>query len=176
MADPHFAGPTIFAVGLILAIAVPLILGGSVRRRVATGFVMFAYTCTVMPYLDHIHFMEHPRLGTTFIVVAAVVLAIGLTALIAGIRNRPVLYCALGVAGLGVVSYFLTWDLMRGAQSYLLPLGLFALTIVVCVAVARIFGGYAKGRQLPCQRLPASFCLASFFWTTTCTHGPGCCR
>lgn len=146
MADPHFTAGNIFAVALLLAVVVPTVIGGGPRRRVATGVVMFIYTCTVMPFLDHIHFMEQPRLGTGFIAVAAVMLAVGFTALIAGMQNLKVLYCGLAVAVLGVVSYFLTWDLMRGAQSYLLPLGLFALTLVICVAIGRLFGGYAKGQ------------------------------
>ncbi|NDK31311.1 ABC transporter permease [Nesterenkonia haasae] len=146
MADPHFAPTTILIVAVLLAIAIPTIIGGSSRRRIATGAVMFFYTCTVMPFLDHIHFMEQPRLGTGFIAIAAIVLAVGFTAMIAGIHNLKVLYCGLAVAALGVVSYFLTWNLMRGAESYLLPLGLFLLTIAICLAIGRIFGGYAKGQ------------------------------
>ncbi|WP_300343738.1 ABC transporter permease [Nesterenkonia sp.] len=146
MADPHFSLPMIAVIAVVLAIAVPMVLGGSARRRIITGAVMFVYTCTVLPLLDHIHFMEHPRLGTGFVAVAGVVLAVGFTALIAGMQNRRVLLCGLAVAGLGIISYFVTWDLLRGAQGYLLPLSLFALTIVICVAVGRFFGGYARGQ------------------------------
>ena len=146
MADPHFTPSTIMIIAVILAIAIPMILGGSVRRRLATGIAMVVYTATVLPFLDHIHFMEQPRLGTGFLVVASIVLALGLTALVAGVRNRQVLYSSLIVAGLGIASYFLTWDILRGAQGYLLPISLFALAILVSVLVGRIFGGYAKGQ------------------------------
>ncbi|WP_150460709.1 ABC transporter permease [Nesterenkonia ebinurensis] len=146
MADPHFNQQTILIVAVALAIAIPLIIGGSARRRIITGVVMFAYTCTVMPFLDHIHFMEEPRLGTGFITVGAVVLAVGFTALIAGMQNTKVLVSGLIVAALGVTAYFATWDMLRAAESYWVPLGLFALTIAVSVAVGRLFGGYAKGQ------------------------------
>src|SRR5699024_6182254 len=120
MADPHFTQSTILAVAAVLAIAVPMVIGGSARRRVATGVTMFIYTATVMPLLDHVHFMEEPRLGAGFIVVAAIVLALGFTALLAGMQNRPALISALVTAALGIAAYYLTWDLVRGAQGYLL--------------------------------------------------------
>ncbi|GAA4828873.1 ABC transporter permease subunit [Garicola koreensis] len=146
MADPHFSQSTILIVAAILTVTVPMIFGGSARRRVAIGATMFVYTATVMPLLDHMHFMEQPRLGTGFIIVGSVVLALGLTALLAGLQNRQVLISGLITAALGVASYFLTWDLIRGAQSYLLPVALFALAIAVSVLVGRVFGGYAKGQ------------------------------
>lgn len=146
MRDAHFSTGNILFVAILLAILVPMLFGGNARRRIITGAIMFIYTCTVMPLLDHMHFMDQPRIGTGALVVAAIALAFGLTALIAGMQNRRVLYVALGVAGLGVVAYLATWEIMRNANGYLTPLALFVLTIAICVLVARVFGGYAKGQ------------------------------
>ncbi|TLQ00270.1 ABC transporter permease [Nesterenkonia salmonea] len=147
MGDPRFSAGNILLMAIILAIAVPIVMGGSTARRVITGSIMFVYTCTVMPLLDHMHFMEHPRIGPIGLLVLGLMLAVGLTALISGLKNRRVLYVALGVVAAAMISYYATWELLRQIPGgYLLLIGLFVLTIALCVIGARLFGGYAKGQ------------------------------
>lgn len=146
MADPEFTWPNILLVAIILAVAVPLIIGGPLLRRLITGAVMFAFTCAVLPLMNSLNFMTHPRLGPWVILALGVGLAFGLTALFAGLKNRRVLYVALSVVLLGIISYYATWGLLRSVDSYLVLLGLFILAIAICVTVARFFGGHARGQ------------------------------
>ncbi|GAB3841952.1 hypothetical protein GCM10028800_01300 [Nesterenkonia populi] len=147
MQSPHFTAGNILFVAAALAFIVPLILGGSTRRRLITGAIMFVYTCTVMPLLDHIYFMEHPRLGPAVILALGLMFAVGTTALIAGLKNRQVLYVALTMVVVGMAAYYGTWELIRQAPGgYFLLMGLFVLAIGIAAVVGRLFGGYAKGQ------------------------------
>lgn len=146
MADPHFSWPQIAITALLAAVVVPGIAGGSVRRRLTTGTVMGIFVLVAMPVMDHLNYARQPSLGPLVITVLGIAAACGLTALIAGIRNRRVLYAALAVVALGLVSYYATfWLLIDPPGGWWTIIGLFAVTVVVSVVVARLVGGTAKG-------------------------------
>lgn len=147
MIDPYFTWPNIFTVSALLAVIVPMILGGSPQRRLITGAIMFAFVCAVLPWMNAVNFMERPRLGAPVIIVASLALAAGFTALIAGIKNRRVLYSTLAVVAAGMVAYYATWGILQDPPGGWLFLGsLFVLTIAVCVVIGRTVGGYARGQ------------------------------
>ena len=155
--EPHFTWVQIFIVAAVLAILVPLIIGGSARRRLATGAVMFAFVLVVMPLLDSMNYAREPRLGPAVITVIGIALAFGLTALLSGLKNRRVLYSALTVVGLGLVSYYATfWLLIEPPGGWLSIIGLFALTIAVAVLVGRLLGGHAKGQAVAVSVITAA--------------------
>lgn len=147
MIDPQFTWPNIFLLAALLAFLVPLVLGGDVIRRIITGGIMFAFVCAVLPWMNAVNFMTHPRLGAPIIIVASLVVAVGFTALVAGMRNRRVLYAALTVVATGVVAYYATWNLLQDPPGGWLFLGsLFILTIVISAMIGRYLGGYARGQ------------------------------
>lgn len=147
MLEPHFTWTNVFVIAALLAVAVPVIIGGDLRRRLITGAVMFAFTCAVLPWMNSVNFMTHPRLGAPIILVGSLMLAVGLTALIAGVRNRRVLASSLTVVVLGMAAYYGTWGLLQDPPGGWLLLGaLFVLTISICIVVGRSIGGYAKGQ------------------------------
>ncbi|MGQ7786514.1 ABC transporter permease subunit [Nesterenkonia sp. K-15-9-6] len=149
MADPHFTWPTTLALAAALAVAVPMIIGGPPIRRVVTAGIMFAFTCLVLPWMDAVSFMHRPRLGPVLIIGLGLMLAVGLTALIAGLRNRRVLYSALAVVGVGAVAYYVTWGILQEPPGgWLFLLAMLALTVVTCVLLGRLLGGYAKGQAV----------------------------
>ncbi|GAA4910798.1 ABC transporter permease [Nesterenkonia rhizosphaerae] len=145
--EPQFTWPAILTLAALLAIIVPLVLGGDPLRRIITGGIMFAFVCLVLPWMNAVNFMASPRLGVPIIIVASLVLAAGFTALIAGIRNRQVLYSTLLVVLVGIVAYYATWGLLQDPPGGWLLLGaLFVLTVTVCVIIGRIVGGDARGQ------------------------------
>lgn len=147
MADPDMGWPLIFGLSLGFALIVTLIMGGDVRRRVITIAASAIFAFAALSYFNWANFAHEPRLGPILIGVLAAGLAFGLTSLIAGLNNRKVLYTALAVVGVGMVSYYLTWGILQEpAGGWLLILGLFLLTIGVCVLLGRVLGGYAKGQ------------------------------
>ncbi|WP_044494167.1 ABC transporter permease [Nesterenkonia massiliensis] len=143
----HFSWPQIFIISAVLAVAIPLVAGGDPKRRVITGVMTFAASAGALWFFDSSSFATTPRIGGIGIIILSLALAVGLTALITGLNNRNVLYTSLMVAGIGIVAYYATWGLLENPPGgWFLMLGLFALTIVVCVVLARVFGGYAKGQ------------------------------
>lgn len=155
--EPHFTWVQIIIVAAVLAVLVPLIIGGSVRRRLATGAAMFAFVLVVMPLLDSMNYAREPRLGPAVITVIGIALAFGLTALLSGLKNRRVLYSALTVVGLGLISYYATfWLLIEPPGGWLSIIGLFALTIALAVLVGRLLGGHAKGQAVAVSVITAS--------------------
>ena len=174
MLEPQFTwGNTLF-VATLLAFVIPMVVGGSMRRRVITGVIMFAFTCAVLPWMNAVNFMTHPRLGPVLIIVMGLAAAAGFTALISGLRNRRVLYLALGIVGLGVVAYYATWELLREPPGgWLLIFGLFVLTVLLCVVSARIFGGYAKGQATVVAVLTGTVVSALILLDHFMYHWPG---
>nr|WP_274617494.1 ABC transporter permease [Nesterenkonia sp. AY15] len=155
--EPHFSWTQIFMVAAVAAILVPLIIGGSARRRLLTGAVMFGFVMIAMPLLDSLNYAREPRLGPALITLLGIGLAFGLTALLSGLRNRSVLYSALTVVGLGLVSYYATfWLLIDPPGGWLSIVGLFVVTITVAVLVGRTMGGHAKGQAVAVSVITAS--------------------
>ncbi|PRZ14145.1 ABC transporter permease [Nesterenkonia sandarakina] len=155
--EPNFTWTQITVVAVVLAIMVPLIIGGSARRRLLTGAVMFGFVLVAMPLLDSLNYAREPRLGPAVITLLGVGLAFGLTALLSGLRNRRVLYSALTVVGLGLVSYYATfWLLIDPPGGWLTIAGLFVVTIAVAVLVGRAMGGHAKGQAVAVSVITAA--------------------
>lgn len=143
----EFSGGQLLLISGVMAVAVPLIAGGSAMRRLVTGAVVGLFSAGALWYFDSAQFALYPRVGALGIILISLGLAVGLTALIAGLKNRQVLYTALTVAALSIVSYYATWNLLQDPPGGWFFLGaLFVLTIVICVVIARTMGGYAKGQ------------------------------
>ncbi|GFZ81837.1 ABC transporter permease [Nesterenkonia alkaliphila] len=143
----EFTTGQIFFISLVLAIGVPLVAGGPPLRRLITGVAVGLFSAGALWYFDSTSFALSPRIGAIGLIVMALGLAVGFTALIAGLKNRQVLYTALTVALIGIVAYYATWDFLQDPPGGWFLLGaLFVLTIAVCVVVARLMGGYAKGQ------------------------------
>ncbi|MDO5493665.1 MAG: ABC transporter permease [Nesterenkonia sp.] len=145
MADPGVTWPTTITLAVIGAVVIPAIIGGPPKRRLITAAMTFVFVMIALPYLDWLNFARYPQLGPAAIAIIGVLFAVGLTALLAGMKNRRVLYSALIVVGLGLVSYYATfWLLIDPPGGWLLIAGLFLLAIALSVLVARLMGGHAK--------------------------------
>ncbi|WP_336581883.1 hypothetical protein [Nesterenkonia sp. PF2B19] len=130
IADPSFAWAEIIVVAAAAAIIVPGIIGGSLHRRVFTGAVMFGFVALIMPVFDWLNYARHPQMGPLVITLLGVAFAFGLTALLAGLQNRRVLYSALIIVGLGLASYYATfWLLLDPPGGWWTIIGLFAVAV-----------------------------------------------
>ncbi|PXA80605.1 MULTISPECIES: ABC transporter permease [Auritidibacter] len=174
MLDPHFTWPNILILATILAIVVPMVLGGSLARRLITGGMMFAFVCAVLPWMNAVNFMTHPRLGPVIILIGSLVLAAGFTALFAGLRHRRVLYSGLTVVALGMIAYYATWNLLEEPPGGWFFLGaMFVLTIAICVVVGRSLGGYAKGPATAVSVLTGALMSGMILLDHFMYHWPG---
>lgn len=174
IAEPEFTWPQIVTVAALAAVVVPAIIGGSLRRRLATGAVMFGFVLVVMPAFEWLNFAREPQLGPLVITLLGVAVAFGLTALLAGMQNRRVLYSALIVVGLGLVSYYATfWLLIDPPGGWWSIIGLFVLAIGLAVVVARLFGGYAKGQATAVSVLTAGIYSTLVLLDHFVRHWPG---
>lgn len=155
--EPSFTWTQIVIAAAAAAILVPLITGGSARRRLLTGAVMFGFVLVVMPLMESMNYAREPRLGPAVITLLGIGLAFGLTALLSGLRNRRVLYSALTVVGVGLISYYATfWLLIEPPGGWLTVIGLFLVTVAVAVLVGRTMGGHAKGQAVAVSVITAS--------------------
>lgn len=154
--EPQFSWTLILIVAAVAAILVPLIVGGSARRRLLTGAAMFCFVLVAMPLLESLNYAREPQLGPAVITAIGIALAFGLTALLSGLKNRRVLYCALIVVGLGLISYYATfWLLIEPPGGWLTIVGLFLVAIALAVIIGRTFGGHAKGQAVAVSVLTA---------------------
>lgn len=143
----HFSWGQILFISAVVGIGIPLVAGGPPLRRIITGIVMGLFSVGALWYFDSAQFALYPRVGALGMIILTLGLAVGLTALIAGLKNRQVLYTALTVGVLGIVSYYATWNILQDPPGGWFFLGaLFVLTVVICIVIARSMGGYAKGQ------------------------------
>ncbi|MDR8018073.1 ABC transporter permease [Nesterenkonia aerolata] len=157
MADPGVSWSTTVTLAVIGAVAIPAIIGGTVRRRLITAAMTFAFVMIALPYLDWLNFARYPQLGPAAIAVIGALFALGFTALLAGLKNRRVLYSALTVVALGIVAYYATfWLLIDPPGGWLTIAGLFILALALAVLVARLIGGYAKNLATTVSLLTAA--------------------
>jgi len=144
IADPGFSWPAVLLAAAVLGIALQAALAGSARRRLLTFAGTFAFVCAVVPYLDWLDFARYPQLGPVAITLVGAAAAVGATALVAGLRNRRVLYAGLITVALGLVAYYATYALLWEPTWWIL-LGLLVVALAVAVGVGRLVGGYSKG-------------------------------
>lgn len=174
IADPSFAWVEIIVVAAAAAIIVPGIIGGSLHRRVFTGAVMFGFVALIMPVFDWLNYARHPQMGPLVITLLGVAFAFGLTALLAGLQNRRVLYSALIVVGLGLASYYATfWLLLDPPGGWWTIIGLFAVAVGLAVGVGRAVGGHAKGQATAVSVLTAALYSGLVLLDHFMRHWPG---
>lgn len=106
LADPTVSTPVLIGLSLVAGLIWQAVVGGDRRRRLttfgvstlATGLVIFGATAT--------GWLLDPSLGIVGVAVLGASVAVGLTALTSGLRDRRALTAALITVAIGVALYY----------------------------------------------------------------------
>jgi peptide/nickel transport system permease protein len=148
--DPKIDVSTALALAVISAFAWGALFGGDRRRRWIVRGVAAVLTFGLLEYLSAVEWFRRPSLGPALIVILAFAVAVGLSALLAGLQRRNVLYCALVMAAIGSVAQFVVIPFLEDptwatwTNIFLLAL----VTIAVAVVVGWFLGGLDKGQAM----------------------------
>ncbi|GMA30569.1 ABC transporter permease [Litorihabitans aurantiacus] len=145
IADPQISPVQAIVTGLILGLILQSVLGGSWKRRLATGGGTAVFVVAALLYFTSVGWWRAPALGIGIVAVVSIAAAVGLTAIFAGLANRRVLYATLTTVGVGIIAYFAVSPLLA-APSLLTLVGLLAVAIVVGLVSGYFWGGYSSRR------------------------------
>jgi peptide/nickel transport system permease protein len=142
----HFAPWFIALLGIAATALAFSITGGRLRRRVPIALGMGALVTAVVVYVNETQWMLDPGLGPVVVGIFAVAIAYGVTAVMAGTRNRKALYSAMTTAAIGIVGWF-PLQALFDADFYNIwwTFGLAVVAVLVGAVVGYAYGGFDKG-------------------------------
>jgi peptide/nickel transport system permease protein len=142
----HFSVTVIVIGALVVAGLAYSITGGRIPRRLASAAIAGACALGVLAYVSSSQWLLDPGFGPVVLAIFAGAIAYGVTAVMAGVRNRKAFFSALTTAAIGVVAWFPLQSLFDSDGMNLWWTVLLALgTIAVGFAVGYAFGGFDKG-------------------------------
>jgi peptide/nickel transport system permease protein len=150
--NPQIAGWIAPVLAVISGLIWMSIIPGKVRRKVITFAIAAVATAAVIIYMDASDWFSTPHIGIVGVVLTAVGIAFGVTAISVGLKRRRALYASLTVAALGIAIYFpFMYGFSYGME---LPefLALALLTVAVSFGIGWLWGGPDK---LPVARTAA---------------------
>ncbi|PWD52068.1 ABC transporter permease [Serinibacter arcticus] len=145
IADPQISPLQAIIAALVLAFVLQSVLGGDWRRRLITGGVTAVFVFAALTYFTSVGWWRAPALGIGIVAVVAIATAVGLTALVAGLNNRRVLYSTLTTVAVGIVSYYAVSPLLE-APTIVVLLVLLVVAIAVGLVSGYFWGGYSSRR------------------------------
>lgn len=158
LAHPVVSGTAVAVVGVVSALIWPLLLGGSWRRRGITALVAGAVGAGALYYLGVSEWFLYPGLGPVLVALTGAGIAIGITALLAGLQNRQALYASLTTVVLALIAMYALAPLLEQATLWLVVLlGLAA--VGAGVLAGYLFGGYDRRQSMKAAGL-TSFLVA----------------
>jgi peptide/nickel transport system permease protein len=142
----HFAPWVIVLGGLIGAGLAYSIAGGRPLRRLGIALIGGAFCTGILIYVSASQWLLDPGFGPVVLAIFAVGIAYGVTAIMAGVRNRRALGSALTTAAIGMVLWFPLQTLfdMDGYNIWW-TFVLLISALVVAGIVGFAWGGYDKG-------------------------------
>ncbi len=154
--DPKVSLTAILAVGLVSGVVWVLILGGRWKRRLVTFAAAAVVGGGVLWYLGVSRWFEYPGLGPVLIGLLGAAIAVGVTAVLAGLQHRRALYASLISVGLALIAMFALKPVLDGANFWLLAL-LGLLAVGAGALVGYLFGGYDRGQSMKAAGLTSFF-------------------
>ena len=154
--DPQVSLTAILAVAIVSGVVWVLILGGRWQRRLVTFAAAAVVGGGVLWYLGVSRWFEYPGLGPALIGLLGAAIAVGVTAVVAGLQHRRALYASLISVGLALIAMFALGPVLDRAGFWLLVL-LGLLAIGAGVLVGYLFGGYDRGQSMKAAGLTSFF-------------------
>lgn len=145
--DPSMSIVTILVLALVIGFVVQSIAGGSAKRRLVTGGVMFVVTFGVLFYFESVNWWTQPALGPGIVAAVGLATAVVMTILTTGLSQRRVLYSGLTTALVGTLAVVaLSGIISKGG--YLMLFLLFLVSMAVAVIIGIAWGGYVRKIQV----------------------------
>ncbi len=141
----HFAPWVIVLGGIVGAGLAYSIAGGRTPRRLIIALIGGAFTTGILIYVSAAQWLLDPGFGPVVLAIFGAGIAYGVTAVMAGVRNRKALYSALTTVAIGMVLWFPLQALFDSDGFniwWTFLLGISAILVGVVVGVA--WGGYDK--------------------------------
>lgn len=137
------------AAGLLWASIIP----GTMRRKAITFALAAGATASMLVIMNLIDWFTYPGLGIIGVAIVGIGAAVGLTALITGLKNRRALYASLTVAGVGLALYFpFQFGISYSITEWWMLAALAIAAVGVSLAIGWFMGGVDKG---PVMRVAA---------------------
>ena len=140
--------PMILGIALVVGVVIAAVVGGTWRRKIYTGAGTFVFVAVVLWVLNILDWYRNPFFGTAMVLLSSLGAAVLVTAIIAGLGNRRVLYAALTTAVVGTISYFVFAGPLLEPSSWWVLIGLFVLAVLVSVGIGAAWGGYARKQAM----------------------------
>jgi peptide/nickel transport system permease protein len=137
----------IVGISLVVGLIWVGLIGGDVRRRISVFLVSALATASVLVYFSLSDWFTHPALGPVFILIMAAGVAVVITALMAGLRNRRALLTAGIQVAITLVCYFALQGLLSISSIYTLMI-LGVITVVVGLVTGYLVGGPDRGLNM----------------------------
>ncbi|WP_156251795.1 ABC transporter permease [Pseudactinotalea terrae] len=106
LADPVIAIPVIIGIAVVTGFVWQLAVGGDLKRRVIHAGLAALAVALVLLYMQLTDWWLRPRLDWVLLTVTSLGIALTVTTLSTGLRNRRSLYTALSCVALGLVLYY----------------------------------------------------------------------
>jgi peptide/nickel transport system permease protein len=137
----------IIGISLVIALIWVGLIGGDGRRRLSVFLVSGLATAAVLVYFSLTDWFTRPSLGPVFIFIMAAGIAVVLTALMAGLRNRRALLTASIQVVIAMICFFALQGLLSVSSIYtLLILGV--ITLAVGLLSGYLVGGPDRGLNM----------------------------
>jgi peptide/nickel transport system permease protein len=140
LTDPAVGVGWIVGISLVMGLIWVGLIGGDMRRRITVFLVSALATAAVLVYFSLTDWFTTPSLGPVFILLMSAGIALVLTALLAGLRNRK----ALITAGIQVIVTIVCYFALQGLldiSSFFTVVFLAIITIVVGLVSGYLVGG-----------------------------------
>ena len=127
-------------------------------RRILIGFASALAAAGAVYALSASSWFLDPKMGLLFLIPLSAGVAVGFTALFAGVRNRQVLGSSLTMAAIGCALYLPLQSLFdKEGMGWTWVIGLLIVTLAVGAAVGAAWGGYDKGVSIRISMLVGFF-------------------
>jgi peptide/nickel transport system permease protein len=144
--DPQLPAWLIVIATILAGLLWASIIPGTLRRKALTFAIAAGATASMLVIMNLVNWFTYPGLSIAGVAIVGLGSAVGLTALITGLKNRRALYAALTVAGLGLALYFpFQFGISYSITEWWMLAALAVLSVVVSVGIGWFMGGVDRG-------------------------------
>jgi peptide/nickel transport system permease protein len=154
-AGAHIPWWFIWGVAIIAFFLGYSLFGGPQSRRVLFGGIGALVVGGIAYYMSVTQWLLDPGLGPVVIAISGVGIALGVTELTAGLKNKKALNTSLTTAGAGLVLWYPLQFLFYDKMSFLMLLVLAAVAIGIGVGIGYLWGGDDRGQSARAGALTA---------------------
>ncbi|GAA5197482.1 ABC transporter permease [Microbacterium jejuense] len=145
LGDPTISIPVIIGLSVVSGLLWMSILGGRWRKRLTVFAIAAVATAAVLTFLSATQWFADPSIGIVVYAFLALGIAVGVTAISTGLRNRKALYASLIVAVIGIALYFPMMNYILNGMTLWFFLLLAVIAVVVSGAIGWFMGAPDRG-------------------------------